>query len=386
MTIPVKYNLRNLLVRKVTTTMTVLGISLVVATFVALMAMAHGLNQTLVATGVPENAILVRKGALADAASSLTIDQYRAVRDLPQLASDARRNALASPELIFQIQRRKKGGGTAMVLVRGVRPVAFSVHSQVKVSTGRMPSVRSGELLVGSGLRDRFEGFDPGSKVRLFSRDWTVVGVMECDGCYYESELWCDLDDLASDSRRSYYSAIFVKLRDPASQAALKRAAADDPRIDLEAKTELAYFEEQSEGARRLRLLGLLVAGIMAIGAVFAAMNTMYAAISARTKEIATLRALGFSRVAITASFVAESMLLALAGGVVGCVLALPVHGTTTGTVNLMSFSDVSFSFAISPGIVGGALAFSLLIGFFGGLLPARTGAAVPIVQALRQI
>lgn len=386
MRIPLKYNLRNLLVRKVTTAMTVLGIALVVATFVALMAMADGLSRTLVSTGVAENVVFLRKGAIADAASSLAIEQYMALRDLPQFAPNGRGNALVSPELCFQILSKKRDGGEANVILRGVRPIAFDVHSTVRVTGGRTFAVRAGELLVGKGVQARYVGFEVGRKVKLFQREWTIVGVVEAGGGSFESEVWCDLDDLMSDTKRSYFSAVFARLKDPAAFDAVHKASADEPRINLEAKTELDYYREQSESAMHLRTLGLVVAFIMGVGAVFAAMNTMYAAISARTKEIGTLRALGFSRNAITASFVIESMLLALPGGVLGCVLALPAHGMKGGTMNMRSFADVSFQFTITPEIVLSAVAFALAIGFFGGLLPARMGAQTPIVRALREI
>ena len=386
MIVPLKYNLRNLSVRKVTTGMTVLGIGLVVATFVALMAMADGLSRTLVATGVPENVVLLRKGAIADAASSLGLDQYMAVRDLPQLARDEHGNALASPELCFQILSHKRDGGQANVIIRGVRPIAFAVHRTVRVSEGRAFAVRAGELMVGRGVRARYLGFEPGAKVKLFQREWTVVGAMEAGGGAFESEVWCDLDDLMSDTKRGYYSAVFGRLQDAGQLAAVAKRAGEDPRINLEAKSELEYYREQSESAMHLRALGMVVAVIMGVGAIFAAMNTMYAAIAARTKEIGTLRALGFSRAAVTTSFVLESMLLSLPGGVLGCILALPTHGMSAGTMNMRSFSDVSFTFTITPQILLSALGFSLAIGFFGGLLPARMGATTPIVRALREI
>jgi putative ABC transport system permease protein len=383
-TIPLKYNVRNLLVRKVTTSMTVLGISLVVATFVALMAMAQGLDRALVATGVPGNAVALRKGAIADAASSLTVEQYRALRDLPQVATAASGEALASPELCFQVLREKADGGKANVILRGVRPVAFLVHDQVRASAPLAP--RAGQLLVGKGILQRYKGFGVGARLRLFHREYTVAGVMEAGGGGAESEVWCDLDDLQSDARRSYFSAVFAKLRGPDLQAAFARTVAEDPRIGLEARSEPEYYEEQSRSAGTLRALGLLVAVVMAVGAVFAAMNTMYAAISARTKEIATLRALGFSRWAVVTSFVAESMILALPGGVLGCLIALPVHGMATGTMNMRSFSDVTFVTRITPEIALGAVVASLAIGFLGGLMPAHAGASLPIVRALREV
>ena len=386
MTVPLKYNLRNLVVRKVTTLMTIAGIGLVVATFVALMAMADGLSRTLVATGVPENVVMLRKGAIADAASSLGLDQYMAVRDISQFARDASGNALVSPELCFQVLSKKRDGGEANVILRGVRPIAFGVHRTVKVAAGRAVAVRAGELMVGKGVQTRYSGFELGARVKLFQREWTVVGQLEAGGGSFESEVWCDLDDLMSDTKRSYYSAVFARMSDPSTFQAVSKQVSEDQRINLEAKTELEYYREQSESAMHLRALGMIVAVIMGVGAVFAAMNTMYAAIASRTKEIGTLRALGFSRAAVTTSFVLESMLLSLPGGLLGIVIALPMNGMSSGTMNMRSFSDVTFQSNITPDIALRALAFSLGIGFFGGLLPARMGASTPIVRALREI
>lgn len=386
MTVPLKYNIRNLVVRKVTTLMTVAGIALVVATFVALMAMADGLSRALVATGVPENVVMLRKGAIADAASSLSLDQYMAMRDLAAFARSSQGETLVSPELCFQILSKKREGGEANVILRGIRPIAYKVHRVVKIKEGRPVAVRAGELLVGRGVMARYKGFELGAKVKLFQREWTVVGVLEAGGASFESEIWCDLDDLMSDTKRSYYSCVFATLKDPSTFPELSKTVSEDPRMNLEAKTEIDYYREQSESAMHLRALGMLVAFIMGVGAVFAAMNTMYAAIASRTKEIGTLRALGFSRNAVTASFVIESMLLSLPGGILGCILALPTHGMSGGTMNMRSFSDVSFQFTITPEIVASAIGFSLAIGFCGGLLPARMGASTPIVRALREI
>jgi putative ABC transport system permease protein len=386
MRIPLKYNIQNLLVRKVTTGMTILGIALVVATFIALMAMADGLARTMTSSGKPENAVVMRKGAISDATSSVTIEQYMVVRDQSQLAQGEHKVSLASPELVFQILREKKGGGTANIMMRGTRPVAWSVHDQVRMISGRGIRVRAGEVVVGQGVHERYKGMNVGDKLALFNREWTIVGVLGASGGYYESEMWCDLDDLMSSAHRSYFSAVFVKLKSPAEQGAFEQAVSSDPRMGLAASSEVSYFEEQSEAAHRLQALGMVVAVILGLGAIFAAMNTMYAAISSRTKEIGTLRALGCSRSSVVLSFVLEAMIMTAIAGVLGCILALPVNGSRGSTINLRSFADVSFSFVISGRILLQAQAFSLLIGLLGGYLPARMGARVPIVEALRHV
>ncbi|MBI4864935.1 MAG: ABC transporter permease [Candidatus Riflebacteria bacterium] len=385
MRIPLAYNLRSLMVRKVTTLMTMLGIALVVATFVALMAMASGLDRTLRSSGVPENVIFLRKGAVADATSSLTIEQFRALSELPEIMTRPDVGTLASPELVCQLLWRRRDGGNGNVILRGVRPVAFAVRGDIRIEKGVTLQARSDHLVVGRRIPTRYPGFELGSKVQLFLREYTVVGIMSAAGGVYESEIWCDLDGLASDTRRSYYSAVVTKLKKASLFDDLSRRVDADPRIALEPRREVDYFDEQSESARRLRDLWMGIALLMGIGAALAAMNTMYAAIAARTKEIGTLRVLGFTRAEITASFIVEAVFLALPGGILGCLLAIPVDGWTMGTLNLRSMSDVTFSFTISVPIILGALILSILIGFLGGLLPACQGTSVPITRALRE-
>lgn len=386
MQIPLQYNLRNLMVRKVTTVMTSGGIALVVTAFVALAALAEGLDQTMASTGSVRNVVITSKGAIADAASSMTIEQFRGASDLVHLDHDGKGQALISPELVFQVPQTKLDGGVAHVIVRGVRPISFQVHEGLRISRGRTLAIRSGELLVGRGVVSRYRGLDVGSRVRLFQRDFIIVGELDNRGGYFESEIWCDLDDLMSDSRRTYYSVAFARLSPGSIAHDLSEACETDPRINLQARPETEYFEEQSEAARNMRALGRVIAVTMAIGAVFVAMNTMYAAISARTKEIATLRALGFSRGSIVASFTIESMLLALPGGIVGTALAFGFDGTTTGMMNHRTFADVSFAIRVTPWVCLQGILFSLIIGFVGGLLPASSGAQVPIVTALREV
>jgi putative ABC transport system permease protein len=384
--IPVQYNLRNLRGRPVTSGLTILGIALVVACFVALMAMAHGLNRTLVIVGRPDGVVVLRKGALAEAASSIAIDEFKVVRDLPQLVRNSANDVLLSPELVVQVIREKKTGAETAVTLRGVRPVAFQVHDMVKIVAGHPLKPRAGQLLVGRGIRERYRGLALGETVRLFDRSWTITGVLDAGGGPFESEIWCDLDDLMSDTHRAYFSALYGRLVSLDHQGSFDASINEDPRLGLEARAELEYYDEQSESARRMRWSGLVVATIMAVGAIFAAMNTMYGAIAARTRDIATLRALGFTRLAVMTSFVYESLILGLGGGLLGCLLALPVHGASTEMINSRSAADIGFVMEVSPGILGAGLVFGLLIGLAGGLLPAWVGGTTPIVRALREV
>jgi ABC-type antimicrobial peptide transport system permease subunit len=267
-----------------------------------------------------------------------------------------------------------------------VKPAAYEVHERFRLVAGRLPSSGRSELLVGRSVAARYKGTQLGSRLNLGRQQWVVVGLFEAGGGSFESEIWTDAESLMSDMRRHYYSAVTLKLRDLGVVDAFARQVADDPRVSLQAKREVDYYDELTQTAAIMRGLGMLVAFIMAIGAVFAAMNTMYAAILSRTKEIGTLRALGFTRASILASFVIESLLVTLPGGIIGCLLALPVHGVTSGTLNMQNFTDIGFEFRISGAIVMGAAAFALGIGLAGGLLPARHAARLPITQALREI
>ncbi|MBI3890811.1 MAG: ABC transporter permease [Candidatus Wallbacteria bacterium] len=386
MAVPIQYNIRNLFVRKVSTSMTVAGIALVVSTFVSLMALVTGLQRTLVEAGDPRNVILMRKGGISEAASALTMEQYTIVRHAQELAPDGDHDTLASPELAQQVLLQRKDGKKANVLIRGVRPVGFRVHDRVRVAAGRPLAARSGQILVGKAVSERYKGLALGDTLRFGRRDWPVVGVFEEGGSAHESEIWADADDLMGDLKRTYFNSMTARLRDPSLAASLSSRLDADPRLNLDAKTETEYYADQAEGARWMRVLGLGIALVMAIGAVFAAMNTMYAAIGSRTKEIGTLRALGFSRGAILASFMLESVLLALPGGILGCILAWPLNGLRSGTINMASFSEVMFEFTITPRICLEVVGFAVLMGVVGGFLPARRAATLPILTALREL
>ncbi len=386
MAVPLKYNVRNLFVRRVSTGMTIFSIGLVVSTFVSLMALAQGLQRTLVVSGNPANAILLRKGGISEAASAITQDQYQIVRYAPELAAAGDRETLASPEVAVQMLLTRKDGKKANVLVRGVRPVAFQVHDGVRVLRGAPLAPRRGQILAGKAVAERYAGLDVGGSIRFGRRQWPVVGVFESGGSAFESEIWADADDLLDDFKRTYYNSMIVRLKDASLLASLSARIDADPRLALDVKSETSYYSQQAEGVQWMRTLGLGIAIVMAIGAVFAAMNTMYAAIGSRTKEIGTLRALGFSRGSILLSFLVESILLALPGGILGCLLALPLNGLRSGTINMASFSEVMFEFTITPAICLQGIAFAVVMGAFGGFLPARRAATVPILTALREL
>lgn len=385
MAIPLKYNVRSLLVRRVSTAMTGGGIALVVAVFVIVMALVAGLNSAISDTGDPDNLIVLRKGATTETYSAIQLDQFDAMKFLPQIRREPNGDVDASPELPVQALMERVGGGRDNIVVRGVLPIALKVHPKVKIAEGRMFNPSVNEVVVGKGLQGHYANMQLGSTLRFGRGKWKVVGIMTADGGSFESEVWGDIHNVQDDAQRgAYYADVRLKLAPGADADALIRRIADDPRINLQAETEADYYKDQAVVANQMRVLGMVVAIIMAVGAIFGAMNTMYAAVSARTTEIGTLRALGFSRFSILFSFVMESVLLAIVGGVIGCLLALPMNGYTAAT-GTNAFSEMAFAFKVTPGLLITGMVFAVMMGFVGGLLPAFRAARMPITRALRE-
>ena len=296
MAIPLKYNVRSLLVRRVSTGMTAGGIALVVAVFVVVMAMVAGLGTMISDTGEPDNMIVLRKGATTETYSSINLDQFDAMKFLPQIRRDPAGNPMISPELPVQVLMQREKGPSDNIVVRGVLPIALEVHQNVRLVEGRMFKPAMGEVIVGKGLAGRYANTKVGSTMQFGRGQWKVVGIFSAGGSSFESEVWADIHNVQDDTQRgAYYATVRLKMAPGADSEALINRIADDPRINLQAETEAQYYKDQSVVASQMRMLGLIVAIIMGVGAVFAAMNTMYAAVSARTSEIGTLRALGFS-------------------------------------------------------------------------------------------
>ncbi len=382
------YNLRSMLVRKGTAAMTAMGIAMVVAVFVMTLSIAQGFRATLVASGSPQNAMIMRKGATSENVSSVEKSQLALIETFPQIARDAQGRALASPELVVIISLpRKTDNRPANVPVRGVGPRAFDVRETLSFVEGRQFTPGTREINVGRLAVGRFGGVEMGSDVKFGGASWKVVGMFEADDASFESEVWGDVDLMLPAFQRDSYQSVTVKLTDVSAFESLEAVLADDPRLSLRARREQEYYAEQSQGMTTvIRVFGGFVTLILSVGAMFGAMNTMYAAVAYRTREIGTLRALGFSRLRIVSAFLAESIALAFVGGIVGCLLALPVHGLSTGTTNMASFSEVAFKFRITPGLLAGGLAFAALMGAAGGLLPAIRAARIPVARALREI
>jgi putative ABC transport system permease protein len=382
------YNLRSMIVRKGTAAMTAMGIAMVVAVFVMTMAIAQGFRGALVASGSNENAILLRKGATSETVSAVLKSQLPLIESMPQVARAADGRALASPELVVIISLpRVSDGRPANVPLRGVGPRAFDIRNTLKFVEGRRFTPGMREINVGRQAVTRFGGLSLGSEVRFGSATWTVAGVFTAEDASFESEVWGDVDLMIPAFQRNEYQSVTVKLVDPSAYESFQAAVLADQRLDLKTDRERDYYEGQSETTGTLiRIFAIFVTAILSIGAVFGAVNTMYAAVAYRSREIGTLRALGFSRLRIVTAFLAESVALALVGGVIGCMIALPVHGLSTGAMNMTSFSELAFKFRITPGLLVGGLVFSALMGAVGGLLPALRAARIPVARALREI
>ncbi len=392
MALPLSYNVRNVRSRWQVTLLAIFGIALVVAVFAILMAMSEGFVTALRATGKPGNAIVVQRGSASELTSAIPVDHLNIILASEHVARGADGQALASPELVIVTMKPKKTGEATNVTVRGVTPRAFEVRGGITIEEGRTFTPGLYEVIVGKKIADRVQALSIGSVVNLQRHEWKVVGTFSSQGGAFESEVWGDRDAMAQSFGRGTggASALVVRLRDGARRGAataFDQWIRSNPQMQLQAFSEPRYYDNQAGPlATILRSLAAFVAIIMGVGAVFGAMNTMYAIVAARTREIGTLRALGFSRRAILFSFVIESAALALAGGALGCLLALPMHGYATGTGQTQSFSEIAFAFRITPEIVTTGLVFALVMGVIGGLLPAFRAARLPITSALREV
>ena len=385
MALPLSYNVRNIKVRWQVTLLAIVGIALVVTVFVFLTAMSQGFRLALRASGRTDNAIITQKGSASELTSGISRGNAALMMVDERIARDTDGQPLATGEIVVVASlKRKMDGSEVNVTVRGVMPKAMQVHGGMSIVRGRSLNPGLDEVVVGSRTADRF-GLGVGSAVKIQKRDWQVVGIFSADGSSFESEIWGDLNTMAEPLKRSGgYQSITVRLADPTTLEAFKKTYEDDPQLQAQVASERKFYEDQA-GPTASALMGLatLVAVVMGIGAVFGAMNTMYALVAARTREIGTLRALGFSRRSVMFSFVTESVFLAVVGGIVGCILALPANGITTATSGA-NFSEVAFAFRITPFALAIGMAFAVTMGLIGGLLPATRAARMAITSALR--
>jgi len=388
MAVPLSYNVRNLIVRKTTTLMTALGIALTVAVLLAVMATASGLSAALASTGDPQNIIVVRRGSTAELTSAVTRAQFQDIRAKVGIARDAKGEPLASLEMITVIDLVSVDAPDGMnVNIRGLDQTGIDMRPNLKLVAGRWFQQGHREVVVGESVAKRFPDAKLGNKIRFGRGDWEVVGIMKAGQSATNSEIFGDLTLVCGDyNRLDVPSSILVRATDPVSAAALVNAIKTDQRLNLDAEIEKEYYDKQTVSALPIEFLGGFVAIIMAVGSSFAAMNTMFAAVSRRSKEIGTLRVLGFSKASILFSFFVESVLLAGLGGVIGCLLVLPLNGLTTGIGNFTTFSETSFGLRVTPLIMLAGIGFAMLLGAAGGLFPARNAATKEILVALREV
>jgi putative ABC transport system permease protein len=389
MALPLTYNVRNVLVRWRTTLFTVLGVTLVVAVYVLLQSMAAGIEKSSASTGDPRNIMIVRKGSTAESSSQVTREQFRLIPYLPEVARDARGQPLVSADVLVLIALpRHSGQGEANVLLRGISPVGMELRPQVRLVDGRWFTHGKRELVVSRRLAARFANFNIGDSFKTGGKQLTVVGWMEGGGSAFDSEIWMDADEARSLFDRENYSSVLVRLAEGASATSLTNRIESDKRLPLHADLEVNYYTAQTRTAMPFRFLGNFLAISMSIGAVFAAMNTMYASVGARTREIGTLRVLGYRRRAILLSFIIEGALLSMLGGVLGCGVAWLLHHWfgATGTISFESFSELVFRFRITPWLAAKGMIFSVMVGVVGSLLPAIRASRLPVIAALKAV
>ena len=386
MAIPLKYNLGHLNARRISTVLTVLGIGIVIGIMLAMMALHNGVRTAIVSSGSPDNLMVMREGALTEATSWVTRDATQIIGALPGIAKDAQGQPLVSPELVIILKVPKRDDPKGSNLnVRGVTPAAFTLRPSVKLVEGRMFRNGVNEVIVSRRVHERFS-IDLGKSFKAGPHEWNVVGVFDGDGTSFDSEVWAPLDYLGLAQKREQYSTVVLRPENAAAATTIKDSIKSDNRLKLQVKTEEKYYEEQTTGLTGIVVLVGIVTFFMVIGAVLGSMNAMFSAVASRTRELATLRALGFKRRWVLLTVLIESAIVASLGGLVGILLALPVNGLATGTTNFQTFSEVAFNFRITPPLAAVAFIIALVSGVMGGLIPAISASRLPITRALREI
>jgi len=386
MAIPLKYNLRSLLQRRVSASMTILSIAFVVFIFVSVMALANGLEAALVSSGDALNVLVLRRGSGSELSSSVPNAALQVIKYLPGVAVNASGEPEVSAE-VFVIINLPKGneGEVANVAIRGVSAAGFQIRPQMRLVAGRQFQPGLHEVIVSRTLSKRFANMNVGDQLRLGKANWTVTGIFDAGNTTFDSEIWADVNQVISDFKYQTYSSVLLRAKDQAALRDLSQRIESDRTYNLMAQSERDYYEGQAWAAAPIKAMGLFIAIVMGIGACFAAMNTMYAAVTYRKQEIAALRVLGFKRRNILFSFLTEAMLVSLTGGILGCLLSLPINKLTTGTTNWQTFSELAFAFRTSPQLLIAGMIFAALIGLFGGVFPARQAARQLPAAALRK-
>jgi len=387
--IPLIYNVRSVRARWTSTIVAVLGIAGTVGVFVAMLSLAHGFKATLVASGSPGNALVLRAGSPSEMMGGVTLESVKVIQDAPGIARDSN-GPLVTQEVVGVMPIPLISTGTdANVQVRGVSANVLDIRKFVQIVQGRMFKAGVSELVVGRNASKTYSGLTLGNTIDFAGGRWQVVGVFDAGGSAFDSEIWTDSHVLNDILKRpaNIFQSITVHLESPDSFRAFKDALTSDPRLNVDVTREVDYYAKQSTTMTTLiTVLGGLVAAIMAIGAVFGALNTMYSAVSERGREIATMRALGFNASSVVFSFLVEALLISFIGGVIGCLVVLPLNGLTTSTMNFQTFSNLAFAFKITPDLLMKGIFFALAMGVIGGLLPAVRAASLPVATALREL
>ncbi len=384
--IPIKYNARNLVVRWITSAMTVTGIALVTWVFVILFALGIGMENTLVTTAHPLNLVVIRSGSQSETNSSVSKEQAASVMNLDGIEKDDRGEPLVSPEVVVVANQPKLDGRKSNLAMRGVGPKARALRGNIRIVEGRWFNPGVGELVVGKAIAGRFKDLKVGDKPFIRGRPWEIVGVFTADGQAYESEAWGDLVDLCTQFKReNSCSSLIVRCTAVDQVARLARVIKDDKSVKLDGLTQAEYYKGQNQGVLMMKAMGVVMAFVLSIGAIFGAANTMYAAVASRIREIATMRVLGFGSASIWFSFMLEAGFLGLLGGILGSVFGrLTVHGQTTGTANWQTFSEMAFQFQVTLPLMGWGIVLAVAMGAIGGFFPAFRASRQTIAAALR--
>ena len=389
MAIPLSYNVRSLRVRWTSSVVAVLGIAGTVGVFIAMLSLAKGFKATLLSSGSPHNAIVRRAGSTSELDGAVPLDQVKVIEDAPAILRNGS-ETLVSPEVVVIAAFPLKSTGTdANVQVRGVSPKALEVRDNVKMYQGRFFEPGLNELVVGRNATRSYAGLELGDSVKFGGGTWKVVGVFDSGGTAFDSEVWCDSNVLNQVYKRptNLYQSVTARLTSAGAFQQFKDSLTSDPRVNVQVDRENDYYDKQSRSVTTLiTVLGSLIAAVMGIGAIFGALNTMYSAVAERSREIATMRAIGFGTAAVVLSFTFEALCIALIGGLIGCLGVLPLNGLTTGTVNWQTFSHLAFAFRITSGLLLAGLLFALAMGVLGGVPPAIHAARGRIAVALREL
>ncbi len=389
MAIPIIYNFRSVRQRWSSAVVAVLGIAGTVGVFIAMLALSRGFQATLVASGSPSNAIVLRAGSNTEMVSAVDLDQVKIVEELPGVDRSKSGARVSAEVVVVANLPLKKTGTDANVQIRGVSANVLDVRDNVRVTAGRPFKPGLAELMVGKNAAKTYAGFDLGQSVSFGGSTWKVVGIFDAGGSAFDSEIWSDAAVLNQVYQRpqNIFQSATVHLTSPGAFKQFKDAITRDPRLTLQTEPETRYYARQSEMLSTvITVLGTIVSFIMAFGAVFGALNTMYSAVAAREREIATMRAIGFGSTSVVVSFIFESLLIALLGAIVGCIVVLPLNGFTTSTINWQTFSHLAFAFRIDSELMLFGVLFGLAMGFIGGVFPAIRAARRPIVVALREL